>query len=87
MANEIFTENLMRALVAEMHFLNCQMAAREMFQRGYFALGVGEKLAVDQAVLAAIGGNYTGVTPEWLAGQQQNPVGFVHPTPNPKRGS
>lgn len=79
MANETFTENLMRVLVSEMHFLNCQMAAREMFQRGYFALGVAEKAAVDQAVLATIAGNYVGVTKEWLAGPQLNPVGFVHP--------
>ena len=84
---EIFSENLMRALVAETHFLNCQMAAREMFQRGYFALGVAEKAAVDQAVLAAVGGNYVAVTREWLAGQQPNPMGFMPPGTSPKSKS
>jgi len=77
MAENTFSENLLRALVGETHFLNCQFAAREMFGRGYFSLGMAEKAAVDQAVLGAVGGNYTGVTKEWLAGQQtQQPVGF-----------
>ena len=79
--SETFSENLMRALVAEMHFLNGQLAAREMFGRGYFALGLGEKMAVDQAVLAAVGGNYQTITREWLAGQQApQPMGFRVPT-------
>jgi hypothetical protein len=82
MADETFTENLMRAVVAELHFLNCVTAAREMFGRGYFSLGPSEKAAVDQAVLTAIGGNYAAVTREWLAGQPlQQPVGFVPPKP------
>ena len=71
MADDTFSENLLRALVAETHFLNCQFAAREMFGRGYFALGQGERAAVDQAVLSMVGGNYTAVTREWLAGQFQ----------------
>jgi hypothetical protein len=41
MADEKFTENLMRALVAELHMLNLQNASREMFGRGYFSLGIG----------------------------------------------
>ena len=68
MADETFSLNLMRALVAELHVLNLQTASRDMFRRGYFSLGVGDKMAVDQVVLAALGGNYQGVTPEWLAG-------------------
>jgi hypothetical protein len=73
-----FSDNLMRAMVAELHVLNLQTASQGMFGRGYFSLGVGDKLAVDQVVLAAVGGNYSMVTPEWLAGQatQQQPVGF-----------
>jgi hypothetical protein len=81
MAEETFSENLMRAVVAELHFLNGQTAAREMFGKGYFSLGVGEKIAVDQAVIGAVGGNYAVITREWLAGQQaQQPMGFRAPT-------
>jgi hypothetical protein len=90
MADESFTVNLMRAIVAEMHVLNLQTASREMFGRAYFSLGIGDKMAVDQVVLALISGNYTGVTPEWLAGPQpsQQPAGFGIPTgPPPKTGS
>lgn len=80
MPDETFSDNLLRAIVAELHFLNVQTAAREMFGKGYFSLGLGEKAALDQAVLGAIGGNYVGITPEWLAGQQaQQPMGFVPP--------
>ena len=82
MADEKFTENLMRAVVAELHFLNCLTAAREMFGRGYFSLGETEKAALHQVVIGSVGANYQGVTPEWLAGHaQQQPMGFVHPTP------
>jgi hypothetical protein len=86
MADETFAVNLMRAIVAELHVLNLQNASREMLGRSYFSLGIGDKMAVDQVVLALVGGNYTGVTPEWLAGPQpsQQPAGFGIPTPTPK---
>ena len=64
MAQETFSENLMRAAVAELQFLAGMTAAREMFGKSYFALGRGEKAAVDQAVLAAVGSNYAVITPE-----------------------
>jgi hypothetical protein len=84
MADETFAVNLMRAIVAELHVLNLQNASREMLGRSYFSLGIGDKMAVDQVVLALVGGNYTGVTPEWLAGPQpsQQPAGFGIPTPS-----
>ncbi len=78
---EQFSDNLLRAIAAELHFLNGMTAAREMFGRSYFALGAGEKSAVDQAVLAMIAGNYQGLTPELLAAQTtQQPMGFRAPT-------
>ena len=85
MADETFPVNLMRALVAEAHVLNLQSASREMFGRSYFSLGIGDKMAVDQVVLAVVAANYAGVTPEWLAGPQpsQQPAGFGIPAPTP----
>jgi hypothetical protein len=88
MADEKFTENLMRALVAELHVLNLQNASRGMFGRGYFSLGIGDKMAVDQVVLALVAGNYGAVTPEWLAGPQQpqQPAGFGIPSDTSTKG-
>jgi hypothetical protein len=77
MAQENFTDNLLRAVVAQLHLLNGMTAAREMFGKSYFSLGGGEKATVDQTVFAMIAGNYQSLTPESLASQQaQQPVGF-----------
>jgi hypothetical protein len=85
MAEEKFSDNLMRAIVAELHFLNGMTAAREMFGKSYFSLGLSEKAAVDQAVFAAMASNYQAITPTFLAAQQgQQPVGFGFPTAPPK---
>jgi hypothetical protein len=78
MAEEKFSDNLMRAIAAELHFLNGMTVAREMFGKSYFALGIGEKAAVDQAVTTMVASNYQVVmTPEGLASQvPQQPAGF-----------
>ncbi len=81
MAEENFSNNLMRALVAELHVLNGMTAAREMFGKSYFSLGLAERGVVDQAVIGMVGGNYQVITPEFLAGQQaQQPMGFRAPS-------
>jgi hypothetical protein len=41
-------------------------AAREMYGKSYFALGLAEKQAIDQMVLNQISGNYHTLTPEWF---------------------
>jgi deoxyxylulose-5-phosphate synthase len=51
MAEEKFSDNLLRAIAAELHFLNGMTAAREMFGKSYFSLGLSEKIAVDQAAV------------------------------------
>jgi hypothetical protein len=77
MADEKFSDNLLRMVAAELHFLNCVTAGREMFGKGYFSLSPTEKNAVDQAVLAGIAGNYGALTPEMLANvASRQPVGF-----------
>jgi hypothetical protein len=62
-AEEKFDENLMRMIAAELHLLNVMTVSREMFGRGYFSLGTGEKIAVDQATFANVQGNYQAITP------------------------
>jgi hypothetical protein len=68
MAEEKFSDNLMRMIAAELHLLNGMTVAREMFGKSYFALGAGEKAAVDQTVAGMVAANYqTITTPEALA--------------------
>jgi hypothetical protein len=85
MAAETFSDNLLRAIGAELHLQSGLSMAREMFGKSYFALGVAEKATVDQTVLTMLAANFQWLTPENLAAQkQQNTVGFVPPTPEKK---
>ena len=43
MADENFSDNFLRAVAAELHLLNRVTAAREMFSKSYFSLGMVEK--------------------------------------------
>ena len=55
-------------------------AAREMFSKSYFSLGVGEKAAVDQAMFGMISSYFQGITPEHLAVHKDHqPLGFHAP--------
>jgi hypothetical protein len=85
MAEESFTDNLLRAVVAQLHLLNGMTASREMFGKGYFSLGLSEKIAVDQAVLGMVAANYQSLTAESLAAQKApQSMGFGVPTSSPK---
>jgi hypothetical protein len=80
-----FNTNLMRFLAGQLHFLLSMTAAREIFAKSYFALGVSEKAAVDQMVTAHVAGNFQHLTPALLSAQQaQQPVGFGIPAAAPK---
>jgi hypothetical protein len=77
MAEEKFGENLMRMIAGELHVLSSLAVAREMFGKGYFSLGAGERAIVDQAVMTMVGANYQAITPQYLAAQTpQQPLGF-----------
>jgi hypothetical protein len=78
MAEETFSDNLLRAVVAQLHLLNGMTFAREMFSKSYFALGAAEKATVDQTMINMLAGNYQSRTPETLASQKTaEPVGFL----------
>lgn len=86
MEDQKFAVNLLRLLGAQLAVQNGLTLAREMYGKSYFALGVGEKATVDQAVFQMTAANYQGITPEFLEGQQaKQPIGFpiqpVAPTP------
>ena len=77
MAEELFSDNLLRAVFAQLHFQSSMFAAREMFGKGYFALGVAEKASVDQMVLGMVSANYQHMTPQSLASHTPHePMGF-----------
>src|SRR6185437_805643 len=73
MATDEFQLNLMRLFCAELYFLLGMNAAREMYGKSYFALGLGEKAAVDQAVFGTVANTYQSLTPEFLRDQQAVP--------------
>jgi hypothetical protein len=72
-----FTENLLRALLAHAMLANAMTAAREVFGKSYFSLGLPERAAVDQMVRGFVGSDYHAITPGYLAEQQPHPpMGF-----------
>ena len=67
--------NVLKLVASELRLLNGMTAAREMYGKSYFSLGIGEKIAVDQAVQGMVSGNFHAVTPEYFAGPEiKNPV-------------
>ena len=77
MAEPTFEQNLMRMMAGTLHFLTTLTAAREMFEKRYFSLGVSKKAILEQAVISFAAANYQAITPEFLAKQQaQQAVGF-----------
>jgi len=86
MAEEKFSDNVMRVIAAELHLLNGMTVAREMFGKSY-SLGLSEK-AVDQTMFGMIAGNFQAITPTFLAAQQsQQAMGFGVPAASPKKES
>ena len=77
MPEEKFETNLLRMIVAELYSSFSLQVARAMFGKEYYALGAGERAAVDQAALAQVTANYQAVTPDLLrSSPQANPLGF-----------
>ena len=80
MPEQKFSDNLLRAIAAELNLMNRMTAAREMFGKSYFSLGGGEQIAVNQAVFGIVASNYQNLTAESLAAQKlPEPMGFRVP--------
>jgi hypothetical protein len=81
-----FELNLLRLVASETYFFCSLIAAREMYGKSYFSLGMTEKQSLDQLVLSQIVGNFQSLTPEWFGGQTEGqPVGF-QAKPEEKKG-
>jgi hypothetical protein len=81
-----FQTSLMRMIAAELRLLNGLTVAREMFGKSYFALGVGERLAVDQAVSGTLAAMYQGLTKDYFAtpgSLERVGFGLQHPGQSP----
>lgn len=75
-----FQLEVTKLVAAELYFLTGMTAAREMYGKSYFSLGVAEKAAVDQAVWTQISGNLAAITPQIFAKQIPGPkAGFEIP--------
>jgi len=82
MTEENFDTNLVKMIAASAYALVALRVSREMFGRGYFALGMSERTLVDQATLGMVGSNYQSITPELLKTQKPAEVpGFQVPAP------
>jgi hypothetical protein len=84
MAEKDFETKLLRLVAAETFFLCSLNAAREMYGKSYFSLGVAEKQSLDQQVLSQIGGNFQSLTPEWFGEQPGGPTVGFHDQPKPE---
>ena len=81
---EKFELNLLKMVAAELYFSLGMQAAREMYGKSYFSLGVAEKVAVDQMVNQSVTANFQGLNPDLPMFQTvQKPVGFQN-QPAPK---
>jgi hypothetical protein len=78
---EDFLTNVARMIAGTLYFSARMQAAREMYGKSYFALGVAEQASLDQLVFAQVFANYEGVTAENLAKTQTQPVAGFQPPP------
>jgi hypothetical protein len=76
-----FDTNLLKMAVAELYFLLGMQAAREMYGKSYFSLGVAEKATLDGVVWQNVSGNFQQLQPDFAMFQTaQKPVGFQTPS-------
>ena len=81
MNEERFEDNLVRVAGACLFHLAHLLTAREMFGKGYYTLGQGEKSTVDQTVFQTVASYYSQMTQEMLKSQaaQAKQPGFQSP--------
>jgi hypothetical protein len=65
MAHESCEIDLMRLLIAEIWFGLSMKAARELYGRSYFSLGMMEKFALDQTMASMVGSHYCALGPHF----------------------
>jgi hypothetical protein len=80
---EDFLTTVARWIAGTLYFSVRMQAAREMYGKSYFALGVVEQASLDQLVFVQVSApNYEAMTPENLAKKQApQSTGFQPQTP------
>ena len=82
---ESFDTNLLRLIAAHLASVVAMTVAREMFGKGYFALGVQERAIVDANTFQLTASHYQQLTADKLANPTGPPVaGFQGPPAPPK---
>jgi len=94
MADVRFTDNLARWVAAEAHLHNVQLAAKDLFGKGYFSLSEPERRAVENAVWPQVQTLARWATPQevaqWLgdeANQERPAFGFAPNKTNSEKPS
>jgi hypothetical protein len=78
---EKFETNLLKMISAQLYFSLAMQAAREMYGKSYFSLGVAEKATLDGVVWQNVEGNFQALKPDFAMFQTaQKPVGFQNPS-------
>jgi hypothetical protein len=86
MAQESGEIDLMRLLIAEIWFGISMKAAREMYGRSYFSLGMMEKFALDQTVASMVAAHYFAMGPQLPRPLSRQIAGF-QPEASSRQGS
>jgi len=73
---DTFEANLLKVTAASLSSLLSLTVAREMFGKGYFALGVQERAIVDDNTFRMTASHFQQLTPERLATHSGPAVGF-----------
>jgi hypothetical protein len=76
MAYESPEIDLIRLLIAEIWLGISMKAARELYGRSYFSLGVMEKFALDQSLATIVAGHYCALTPQFAKSRPRQVAGF-----------
>lgn len=86
MTNETLDTNLLRWISAELYFSLGMQAAREMFGKSYFSLGVDEKIALNNAVGGSVRGNYQAMNLDFLIAQEAQKTPQANSGQEPTKG-
>lgn len=84
MSDANYPTDLLRLVASQLYLQNLLTVSRDMFGKPYFALGLGEKDAVDKTTLQHIDLIYRYIGPDFFRRPEpSNPVGFGIPKPDP----
>ena len=86
--DEEYTQNLLKFVASSQYCIMQFEASKALYQKSYYQLGVGEKIAVESLVNQHLGANYGALTAEVLntmkSRKESKVEGFQVPQPSPE---